>query len=51
MALIIIHKAKILNFLKDITDEISFVETGNTFVSSHENRLNQFGKFISDDKF
>ena len=27
------------------------METGNTFVSSHENILNQFGKFTSDDEF
>ena len=39
-----------LNFHKDMTDDINFVETGNKFVSSHENRLNQFGKFTSDDK-
>ena len=39
-----------LNFHKDMTDEINFVEIGNAFISSHENRLNQFGKFISSDK-
>ena len=40
----------ILNSRKDTTDEINFVETGITFVSSHENRLKQFGKFTSDDE-
>ena len=39
-----------LNFHKDMTDKINFVETGNTFVSSHENRLNQFGKFTSNNE-
>ena len=39
-----------IHFHKDMTDDINFVETGNTFVSNHENRLNQFGKFTSDDK-
>lgn len=32
----------------DMTDEINNMETGNAFVSSHETRLNQFGKFTSD---
>ena len=29
-----------LNFHKNMTDEINFVETGSTFISSHENRFN-----------
>ena len=36
----------ILNFHKDMTYEINFVEIH----SSHENKLNQFGKFNSDDE-
>ena len=49
---LIIHKAKkinslaILNFHKNMTDEINFVEVGDTFISSHENRLKQFGKLL-----
>ena len=40
----------ILNFHKDMIDEINFVETGNAFVSSHENRLNQFEKFTFNEE-
>ena len=39
-----------VGFQKDMIDKINLVETGNTFVSSHENRLMQFGKFTSDDE-
>ena len=35
-----INLLAILDFRNDMTDEINFVETGNKFVSSHENRLN-----------
>lgn len=51
---LIIHEAKksfnclaILKFHKDMTEEVNFVEIENTFVSSLENRLNQFGKLTS----
>lgn len=36
--------------IDDMTDEINNMETGNAFVSSHETRLNQFGKFTSDGR-
>ena len=35
-----INLLAILDFYNDMTDEINFVETGNKFVSSHEDRLN-----------
>ena len=40
----------IISFHKFMIDEFNFVETENNFVSVHENRLNQFGKFTCDDE-
>ena len=39
-----------VGFQQDMIDKINLVETGNTFVSSHENSLKQFGEFTSDDE-
>ena len=39
----------ILTSHKVVTEEINFAEVGNTFISGHRIRYNQFGQFTSDD--
>ena len=39
----------LLNTHKKLTDNISFIEVGNTFVSSQTRRYDYFGKFTPDD--
>ena len=34
---------------KDLTDNICFVNVGNTFVASQTGRYNHFGKFVDED--